>query len=259
MSSSRVSIGVAGALGPAVIGPLAAVVERAGFGALWVNDTPGGDALVALSAAAAQTSTLVLATGVIPVDRRPAPEIAAAVRAAALPAARTVVGIGSGRLRHGALEAVGAAADLLRGETGARVVVGALGPRMRELAATRADGVVLSWLTPAAAAEQASAIHALDPDARVVLYARTALAPAAVVLRDEEARAYAGYPAYAAHFARLGIDPLDTVLPHGGEPLAAGADAYLAGVDDLVLRAITSGDDLDAKTGFVEEAAGLLG
>ena len=79
-SGASVSIGVAGALGPAAIASIAVAVEAAGFHALWVNDTPGADSLAAIGAAAAATDRLVLATGVVPVDRRPAAEILAAAR-----------------------------------------------------------------------------------------------------------------------------------------------------------------------------------
>ena len=80
-----VSVGVAGALGPEAIARIAAAVEQAGFHALWVNDTPHGDSIAALSAAAAATERLTLATGVIPLDRRPPGEVAEAIRAAGLP------------------------------------------------------------------------------------------------------------------------------------------------------------------------------
>lgn len=257
-SSSVVSIGVAGALGPDVIGPLAAVVEQAGFHALWVNDTADGDSLAGLEAAAAHTSRLVLATGVIPVDRRPPEEIVAAVRERALPVDRLVLGIGAGGLRTGALDAVGNAARALRDDAGARVLIGALGPRMRRLGATHSDGALLSWLPPAAAAEQSTALHALAPRTHVAVYVRTAVDDGAVAARDAEARTYAGFPAYAANFARLGVDPLDTVLPRGDESLAAGVGAYVEAVDEVVLRAVTHGDGLDAKTRFVRDAAALL-
>lgn len=258
MTSSLVSIGVAGALGPELIGRLAPAVERAGFHALWVNDTPDGDALTALAAAAESTSSLTLATGVLPVDRRPADEIARAVNSLGLPEDRLVLGIGSGGLRVGALDAVGGAVDELRERLAARVLVGALGPRMRRLAVTHADGALLSWLTPAEASAQRETLHAIAPDTHIALYARTALDPAAIGARDVEARRYAGYPAYAAHFERLGIDPLDTVIPFGAATPAAAIGAFAASVDELVLRAITPAHGLEDYLAFVESAAGAL-
>ncbi len=54
---------------------------------------------------------------------------------------------------------------------------------------------------------------------------------------EREAAQYASYPAYAANFARLGVEAIDTTLPQRGEDLAAGVNAYRGGVDELVLRA----------------------
>ena len=259
MTSQRavVSIGIAGALGPDAGGVIAAAAERAGFHGLWVNDTPGGDSLELLAAAAAATTTLVLATGVIPVDRRPAESIAAAVDRLALPEERLVLGIGSGAARRGALAMMGDAVRQLADGTGARVLVGALGPKMRRLAAEEADGALLSWLTPERAAEQADAVRdaAAPRTGYVALYARTAVDPAAIGARDDEARRYATYPAYAANFARLGMDPLDTVLPASGDDdIAPGVAAYARSVDELVLRAITATGSVDEHLEFIEVA-----
>lgn len=256
-----VSIGIAGALGPEAAAVIAPAVERAGFHALWVNDTPGADSLAVLAAAAAVTETLVLATGVIPVDRRDGHAIAADIARLGLPGDRLVIGIGSGGARVGALALVGDAVDELRAETPARILVGALGPRMRRLAAQRAHGALLSWLTPAIAAAQATQLRAASPDgsAYAALYARTAVDPAAHDRRDSEAHRYAGYPAYAANFARLGMAPLDTVLPlPEDDGIGPGVTAYTAGVDELVLRAITPSDTIDDYLRFIEGARAAL-
>jgi alkanesulfonate monooxygenase SsuD/methylene tetrahydromethanopterin reductase-like flavin-dependent oxidoreductase (luciferase family) len=260
MALADVSIGVAGALGPDAIARLASVVERCGFRSLWVNDTPGGDSLSALAAAAERTSRLVLATGVIPVDRRHADEVVDAVHRAGLPEHRLVLGIGAGGTRKGALSLVGGAAEQLRDGTQARVLVGALGPKMRELGARQADGVLLSWLTPDVASEQAEAAHALAgaraSDSRVALYVRTALAAEAAGRLAEEARRYAGYPAYAANFARLGIRAEETVMDH--DTFSDRILRYRDAVDEVVLRVIPSTDSVDDHVRFIERAGELL-
>jgi alkanesulfonate monooxygenase SsuD/methylene tetrahydromethanopterin reductase-like flavin-dependent oxidoreductase (luciferase family) len=249
MTEALVSIGVAAALGPERIARIAAAAESAQFHALWVNDTPGADALAALTAAAAATDSLTLATGVLPVDRRSAADIAAEARD--LPQERLVLGIGSGGARVGALDLVRAAIATLRSETTARVLVGALGPRMRALAAADADGPLLSWLTPDAAARQAALAHA--DGGYAALYIRTALDEAASGRLADEAARYGSYPAYAANLARLGIAAADTVLAPG--TFADGIRRYRDAVDEVVLRAIVPDDGEAEYVRFIEQAA----
>ncbi|HET8927271.1 MAG TPA: LLM class flavin-dependent oxidoreductase [Microbacterium sp.] len=250
--TALVSIGVAGALGPDAIAKIAPAAEAAGFHALWVNDTPGGDSLAALAAAARTTATLTLATGVIPVDRRPAAEIARAARH--LPHDRLVLGIGSGHARSGALARVREAVAELREHTRARVLVGALGPKMRELAARDADGPLLSWLTPAAARVQSGEAHLDNADVHVALYVRAAVDPAATARLKDETGRYAGFPNYAANFARLDISAADTVLTPDG--FTTGIRDYRSAVDEVVLRAITPDDEVADYAAFIEQAAG---
>jgi len=254
VTEASVSIGVAGALGPGAIADIATAAEAAGFHALWVNETPGTDAIAAIVAAAAVTDRLVLATGVVPVDRRPAAEIIAAVRD--LPQERLVLGIGSGGARVGALALVGDAVQRLRASTTARVMVGALGPRMRRLAAETADGPLLSWLTPARAAEQADEARATQRGTRVSLYVRTALEPAAAARLGTETAQYAGFPAYAANLQRLGIAATDTTLDDAR--FETGLPAYRGAVDEVVLRAITPGGTAPEIIGFVGLAAARI-
>lgn len=245
------SLGIAAATGPAVAERIAPAAEAAGLHALWVNDTPGHDALAVLRAAAGATERLVLATGVLPVDRRTTDDIVAA--ASGLPADRLVLGIGSGQLRDGAVAAVTDAATALRERTGARVVVGALGPRMRKAGATASDGVLLSWLSPEVAAEQATQARAAAPAAHVALYVRTAADPDAVAALEEETERYAGYPAYAANFARLGLSAADTVIRPA--KLRDRIGAYRASVDEVVLRAMTTRGSADDHLRFIDLVA----
>lgn len=256
MALADVSIGVAGALGADAISRLAPIVERCGFRSIWVNDTPGGDSLVALAAAAAATQGLVLATGVIPVDRRHPDEIVEAVERQAIPEGRLTLGIGAGATRKGALSMVSDAVDALHDGTGARVLVGALGPRLRELAARQADGALLSWLTPGVAHDQAVHAHELASEARVALYVRTALDHDADARLAEETRRYAGYPAYAANFERIGVRAEQTVMDAATFP--DRIHEYRDAVDEVVLRVIVPSDSVDDHIRFIETAAELL-
>ncbi|MBW4043038.1 MAG: LLM class flavin-dependent oxidoreductase [Acidobacteria bacterium] len=259
---TEVSIGVPGALGPDAVRVLAPRIERAGFTGLWLNDTPQGDSLAGLAAAAEVTTHLRLATGVVPIDRKPAPALLADLRRTGVPEARLTLGIGSGQLRRGAVDAVAKELLTLRGGTGAAVVVGALGPRMRRLAAEHADGALLSWLTPEVAATQAQELREAGRQAqgerpRVALYARTIVDEASRPVLEREAAQYASYPAYSANFERLGIAAMDTTLPLSGGDLASGVAAY-GDVDELVLRAITPTGSLDDLLTFVDRAGALL-
>ena len=240
MNLSKVSIGLPGATPHDVIRVLAPQIEAAGFRALWLNDTPVGDSLAGLAVAAEATSALRLGTGVIPLDRRPAEAILSAL--GDLPVERLSLGIGTGAAQHG-LELVERSVAELRAGTGAEIIVGALGPKMRALGARVGDGLLLSWLTPEVAAEQRAGLGA----ARVVLYARTALTPDAQPALEEETARYAGYPAYAANFERIGVEPLETTIRD-----AARIGDYLAVVDELVLRAITREPSLAELERFLE-------
>lgn len=253
--TAALSIGIAAAAGAEVGARVAAAAEAAGLHALWVNDTPGHDALAVLAAAAGATERLVLATGVLPIDRRTPDDILA--RAAGLPADRLVLGIGSGQLRHGAVDRVTDAATALRAGTEARVVVGALGPRMRRTGAEASDGLLLSWLTPEIAADQARHAHELARTAHVALYVRTAVDPDAIPALDEEAQRYAGYPAYAANFARLGVQAAETLIRPAA--LRDRIAAYRAAADEVVLRAITASGSLDEHLRFIDAVAEALG
>lgn len=233
------SVGVAAAVGAGLAERLAPQVEAAGLHALWVNDVPGHDALEVLAAAARTTERLVLATGVLPVDRRAPGEILARVDALGLPPDRLILGIGSGAGASGALARVTDAAAALRAATTARVVVGALGPKMRRAGAEASDGLLLSWLTPEVATAQAAQARAIAP-AHIALYVRAALDPAAAGRLADETRRYAGYPAYEANFARLRIAPEDTTI--GPDAAAERIASYRGAVDEVVLRAITAAD-----------------
>lgn len=245
---SALSIGLPGTTDVAILRALAPRIERLGFASLWLNDVPGGDSLAGLRAVAEVTDRLGLATGVIPLDRRPVEKL----DLSGLPPERTTIGIGSGGTRH-PLGLVSDGIAALRARTGAAIAVGALGPRMRRLAAREADAVVLNWLTPTAAAH---AMEDLRRDAgeradavRGVLYVRTIVDGAARAALQREADRYGSYASYAANFARLGVSPIDATIDRG-----ATLAAYDV-VDEVVLRAITVGGTRAELEEFADGAA----
>jgi alkanesulfonate monooxygenase SsuD/methylene tetrahydromethanopterin reductase-like flavin-dependent oxidoreductase (luciferase family) len=246
---AAVAIGLAGTTGADVLRALAPRIERLGFSTLWINDVPGGDSLDGLRVAASASEELGLATGVIPLDRRPADTL----DLHGLPTARVTLGIGSGAASH-PLALVRDGIATLRAATDAAIVVGALGPKMRRLAAERADGVLLNWLTPKTAADadselRSAASAAVAPALRSVLYVRTIAESDARPVLEREAARYEKVPAYAANFERLGIRAMDATVTD-----AAGLAAFDV-VDEVVLRAITPTNSLDELERFVEETA----
>lgn len=249
---AAVSIGLAGATDASFVQSLAPRIERLGFSKLWLNDTPGGDSLAGLRVAAGATDGLGLATGVIPLDRRPADTL----DLAGLPAERTTIGVGSGRVAH-PLALVERGIETLRAASDAAIVVGALGPRMRRLAAEQADGVLFNWLTPAAAAEatrelRAAAAARSGPAPRSVLYVRTITDADARRALQREAERYEAVSAYAANFDRLGMRALDATLAEGEHLIDFDV------VDEVVLRAITPTGSLAELEAFVERTADWL-
>ena len=245
------SIGIPGSTDLGIVRRIAPVVEAAGYRALWLNDGPGGDSLAALAAAAEVTSTLGLATGVIPLDRQPGRVIAGRVHDLGLPLGRLRIGVGSGGARHG-LATVERGVGELR-DLGVPVLVGALGPRTRTLSARIADGILFNWISPEAAAEAMSRLRA-DAEGRTVagvLYVRTIASPDAQQALDAEGERYAGIPQYAANFARLGIRPGDTTA----NLTEAGSLARFDVVDEVVLRAITASGAVEELLALIEAGA----
>jgi alkanesulfonate monooxygenase SsuD/methylene tetrahydromethanopterin reductase-like flavin-dependent oxidoreductase (luciferase family) len=243
--------GVAGALPAEIVMLLASAAESGGYRTFWVNDTPNGDGLAKLQAAARVTSTIRLGVGVIPLDRQPADVIARRVVELELPQDRLSLGIGSGGPRD-ALRRTGEGAILLQEKLKAEVIIGALGPKMCALAGSHSHGVLLNWLTPAyvepsakiviEAAEQAGR---LEPS--IYGYVRTALGPAAKAVFLTEAARYASYPAYAANFERMGTPAEDTaVTGDTSAEIQDGLAKYTDRLDETVVRAITGSETGEA-------------
>ena len=252
--------GVAGALPHDIIRALAAAAEAAGYHTFWVNDTPQGDGLASLGAAAEVTSEIVLGVGVIPLDRQPADEIARRVNELGLPQQRLIVGVGSGN-PQGGLARVREGAETLEERLEAPVVVGALGPNMCAMAGKSADGVLLNWLTaeyvaPSAAIVTAAARQAGRPRPLILGYVRTVYGPGAREVFVEEAGRYGRYPAYAANFTRMGTPAEATAVT--GETAAeiqTGLAAFAGELDETVVRAITGEESVDAYMALLEAAA----
>jgi alkanesulfonate monooxygenase SsuD/methylene tetrahydromethanopterin reductase-like flavin-dependent oxidoreductase (luciferase family) len=252
--------GVAGALPHDVIRVLAPAAEAAGYHTFWVNDTPNGDGLAALRVAADVTGEIRLGVGVIPLDRQPAEVVARRVVELGLPQERLYLGVGSGQAKGGVTR-VRDGARLLDERVEAIVVVGALGPKMCAVAGEAADGVLLNWLTaayvkPSAEIVDEAARAAKRPRPLIMGYVRTAFGPGARDVFAAEASRYAGYPAYAANFRRMGTPAHETaVIGDSREEIQRGLAPFDSGLDETVVRAITGEESAVAYLALLEAAA----
>jgi alkanesulfonate monooxygenase SsuD/methylene tetrahydromethanopterin reductase-like flavin-dependent oxidoreductase (luciferase family) len=250
-----------------VFSGLTRLAEALGYGAVFLPEIAGRDALAALTALAGETTTMRLASGVVPMPSR---TIALTAMAAATvherSGGRAILGIGTGPARPGALDALRDAVTELRsrlGASGARgapnialpspvpVWIAALGPKAMRMAGAVADGVLLNWCPPervrTARAEIADGAAAAgrDPSAiEVGVYVRACLIEddAAMAALRTAAGEYASYPAYARQLAGLGLGDLVT------EAAAAYREGRHGDVPEDLVRAVTLvGDAADAR------------
>jgi alkanesulfonate monooxygenase SsuD/methylene tetrahydromethanopterin reductase-like flavin-dependent oxidoreductase (luciferase family) len=241
-----------------IIRATAREAEALGYTSFWVNHPGPTDGLVSLALAAAETRRIELGIGVIPLHTRGPENIVAGVRATALPLDRLLLGVGSPN--PGSLARVRAGIGAIRSELSTRVVVAALGPNMCRLAGELADGVLFNWLTREHARVSADWVRAGATAAgrqppKLCAYVRVALGPAAAERLAEESARYAAIPAYAAHFARMGVKPADTaVAAPTADALAAALGRWQAVIDEVVVRAVTGQDTVEEHLTLVRAA-----
>ena len=245
-------------IAPEIVRASAREAEALGYSSFWVNHPGSTDGLAALAVAARETERIELGIGVIPLHTRGPESIVQGVRANALPPARLLLGVGSPN--PGALRRVRAGVAELRSRLQARLIVAALGPRMCRLAGELADGVLFNWLTPQHARlsgewVRAGAAAAGRRPPKLFAYVRVALGAAACDRLAEEGGRYATIPAYADHFARMGVRPVETAIaarsPDAIEPALA---TWQGIVDEVVLRAITARDTLEENLALLRAA-----
>jgi alkanesulfonate monooxygenase SsuD/methylene tetrahydromethanopterin reductase-like flavin-dependent oxidoreductase (luciferase family) len=239
---------------------LATAAETAGYHTFWVNDTPNGDGLAGLRAAADVTTDIRLGVGVIPLDRQPAEVIARRVVDLDLPQDRLSLGIGSGQPKGG-IDRVRSGAALLEERLSALVVVGALGPKMCAVAGEAADGVLLNWIVPdyvppSVAIVDGAAQAAGRPRPLMMGYVRTVYGPGSEDVFAAEAARYASFPAYAANFARMGTPAQETgVIGDTPAEIQAGLAAFTPLLDETVVRAIAGEESVADYMDLLQAAA----
>jgi alkanesulfonate monooxygenase SsuD/methylene tetrahydromethanopterin reductase-like flavin-dependent oxidoreductase (luciferase family) len=243
---------------PDVTRACAREAEGLGYDSFWVNHPGPIDGLAALAVAAGATRRVELGVGVIPLHTREPASIVQGVRDHALPLDRLLLGVGSPN--PAALGRVRAGVAALRAGLATRVVVAALGPKMCALAGEVADGVLFNWLTPEHARQSAGWVRAGAAAAgrqppRLFAYVRLALGPGAADRARQEGARYAGIPAYAAHFARMAVEPVATAIV-ADTPAAVGPAlaAWAGTIDEVVLRALPAGDTADEHLALVRAA-----
>jgi alkanesulfonate monooxygenase SsuD/methylene tetrahydromethanopterin reductase-like flavin-dependent oxidoreductase (luciferase family) len=129
--------------------------------------------------------------------------------------------------------------------------VAALGPQMCRLAGEIADGVLFNWLTPEHARRSAELVRegaaaARRPPPRLFAYVRVALGAEARDRLGNEADRYAAIPAYANHFARMGVKPVETAIAAPSpEAIPPALGRWQGVVDEVVVRAITGRDTVE--------------
>ena len=216
----------------AVVADEAQRVESLGFSTLWRSGN-----LAMLDAAVRATTSIPVATGIIPVDSVPAADVIATYRALQSDhPGRFIVGLGGA---HGPqpLKALNTYLDALDdgGIAADSRILAALGPNMLALARDRAGGAYPFLVTPS-----------YVTDARATLGADKMLAVLLMVMpTDREAARQAA------------ATPLDFLTKVGGyrrNLLRQGfSESDIDGVSDRLLDGITAWGELDAITARVAE------
>lgn len=248
-------------------------VEAAGWGCLWIPESSGRDAMVTATVLLEATSELTVATGIAQIQaRHPLTTLAAQQSLAEASGGRFLLGLG---VSHAPLvtgarslpyekplstmaEYLGAMEQApYRGPRPAeptRLVLAALGPRMLELAATRADGAHPYLGSPDHTAR-----------AREILGPGPLLAPEQTAIVDDDTRrardlarrwlaTYLALPNYATNILRMGFSEadlsgpsdrlVDALVAHGDvDTVAARCRAHLdAGADHVAIQVLVDAD-----------------
>lgn len=248
----------------------AAELEALGFGALWVPGRVGGDVFGASRDLLGATSRIVVATGIVNIWAHEASEVSAACSALdADHPGRFVLGLGVshkplvaklGRTYKQPIDAMSRYLDELDRRSPAvspgRRVLGALGPKMLNLASNRAAGAH-PYLTTVEHTERARQVLGVDRVLAPELHAVLEAAPsrARQLVRRAIARNLE-LPNYASSFRRQGFseedlqaggsDRLIDALAAWGKPgrIAARIREHLdAGADHVCVQVLHDGDD----------------
>ncbi len=257
---------------------LAEQIEALGYGAAWVGGSPDAD-LAWVEPAAARTSSLQLATGIVNIWSATAAAVAQSYhRVEANYPGRFLLGIGVGHPEHsdnyrkpydalvGYLDELDAASVPT-----SRRVLAALGPRVLKLSAQRSAGAHPYLTTPehtAAARDLVGNSVFLAPEHKVVL---TDDVDKARRIGRQTVGFYLGLRNYVNNWRRLGFgdddvrEPgsdrlIDAVVAYGTpEAIAARLNEHVdAGADHVAIQVLGAGGE-DELAGALRELARPLG
>src|ERR1022692_679713 len=256
---------------------LAAAIEGAGFGALWVGGSPGGD-LIQVEDLLGATTTLTLATGIVNMWQDDARTVAASfARIDARFPGRFMLGVGAGHREATQqyakpYETLAGYVDALLGAgvPAASLVLAALGPKVLRLAAERTAGAHPYLVTPdhtRAARAILGSGPLLAPEQKVVLEADPERARA--IGRPRVRTPYLGLVNYTSNLRRLGWGDadlagggsdalIDALVAHGspGQVAARLTEHLDAGADHVSVQLLT-GPGADPLDGYRQLAQAL--
>jgi alkanesulfonate monooxygenase SsuD/methylene tetrahydromethanopterin reductase-like flavin-dependent oxidoreductase (luciferase family) len=253
-------LGVTAGLESGLARELAALCLQLGFHSLWSNDEPGAAGLETLARFADAAPGLELGVGVLPLNRHEPADIAAQIDRLGLDPAKLWIGIGSGGL-HPQLDPVRrAVAELRERVPDARIVVAAMRPRLARLGGEVADGVLLNWMLPGAAAQGREWVRegaaAAGRSAPVVAsYVRVAVgAGAQERLNEVEGRYRTINEGHRRHFEAMGA-PVGSVGVAAATPSEgrSGLAPYQSALDLPIARVLAEPDAASLRA--VAEAA----
>ena len=253
---------------------MAAGIEQAGFGALWLGGSPDGD-LAQVDELLGATSKLTVGTSIVNIWKDGPHEVARGfARVQDRYPGRFVLGVGVGhpeatREYERPYDALTAYVDALRGDgvPPEAVMLAALGPKVLRLAGQRTAGA-LPYLVPPGHTRRAREILGpgplLVPEHKAVL--DTDAVRARALGRARVATPYLGLVNYTSNLRRLGwadddlagggSDALvDALVAHGSaDQVAAQLSAHLdAGADHVAIQLLTE-PDADPVPGYRELA-----
>jgi probable F420-dependent oxidoreductase len=256
---------------------LAAEVEKAGYGAIWIGSSPSGDLTLPEHLLDA-TSRIVVGTSIVNVWKDDAAVVAASYhRLEARHPGRFVLGVGVGHPEqteryNSPYHALTSYLDVLdaEGVPAERRVLAALQPKVLRLAAERSAGALPYLVTPE---HTRRAREILDPGVLLAPEHKVVLSndpeQARAIGRPRVHKPYLGLVNYTRNLRTLGYTEedlagsgsdrlIDDLTLHGSaETVAAGLTAHLdAGADHVAVQLLTT-DDAELAPGYETLAAAL--